>query len=211
MKLCLYRWACLLLLFSVAGCTTPELTETPAAEFAAEELYPVRHSGFEEAYVARGANLPGYAEIEFARFSSAEVQVTQTTVAGTTRSDWQMTAEKEQRLDAIWRQATARAFADYPVAGEGKLRITAELTKVEPRRSASTATTAAGGMVSGTSDVVEVSVEIRIFDASTGQLLSVVRDKRQIASLQWGRAAGADLVNLLNSWASLLHTRVRGR
>ena len=43
------------------------------------------------------------------------------------------------------------------------------------------------------------------------QLLAVIRDRRSIASLQWNRAAGADTVNLFNSWAALLHTRVSGR
>mgnify|MGYP001823689101 CR=1 FL=1 len=53
--------------------------------------------------------------------------------------------------------------------------------------------------------------EFRLYDAQSGELLAVIRDRRTIGSLQWTRAAGVDIVNLFNSWAALLHTRVSGR
>lgn len=198
-------------LLLIGACSAPEVKDTVATEFAAEGLHPVAKTGFEEAYVLPGANLPAYAAVNFDPLQSADVQVTQTTVSGTTRSDWMMTPEKEEQLAAAWRDATGRAFAGYPREGDGELLVEAALTRVAPRRTASSAGTGVGAGYQSTGDVVEISVEIRMVNAASGELLAVVRDRRNVASLQWGRAAGVDLVNLFNSWASLLHTRVSGR
>lgn len=202
----------LLLALFVGGCTTPSLEERVAPEFADEGLAPVRNSGFAEAFALPGADLPGYGKVQFTPMSLADLDVTQTTMSGTTRAQWQVTPAREVGLQDAWSAATARAFRDYPRAEEGlgTLRIDAALTRVAPGRTATTATTAAGGMVQGTSDVVEVSAEFRLVDAASGQLLAVIRDRRAISSLQWTRTAGIDSVNLFNSWAALLHTRVTG-
>jgi hypothetical protein len=210
--LTLTRTGWLLLAFFVAGCASPTLEEGAAPEFASEGLAAVRNSGFAEAYVLPGANLPGYGIIDFSPMSVAGLEVTQTTMSGTTRGQWLMTPEREAGLQQTWSDATARAFRDYPRAdpGQGTVRIDAALTRVAPGRTASTATSASGAMVQGTSDIVEVSAEFRLVDAASGQLLAVIRDRRAISSLQWTRAAGIDSVNLFNSWAALLHTRVSG-
>jgi hypothetical protein len=210
--LTLTRTGWLLLAFFVAGCASPTLEEGAAPEFASEGLAAVRNSGFAEAYVLPGANLPGYGIIDFSPMSVAGLEVTQTTMSGTTRGQWLMTPEREAGLQQTWSDATARAFRDYPRAdpGQGTVRIDAALTRVAPGRTASTATSASGAMVQGTSDIVEVSAEFRLVDAASGQLLAVIRDRRAISSLQWTRAAGIEGVNLFNSWAALLHTRVSG-
>jgi hypothetical protein len=150
--------------------------------------------------------------MDFSPMSVAGLEVTQTTMSGTTRGQWAVTPEREAGLQQTWADATARAFRDYPRAdpGQGTLRIDAALTRVAPGRTASTATSASGAMVQGTSDIVEISAEFRLLDAASGQLLAVIRDRRAISSLQWTRAAGIDSVNLFNSWAALLHTRVSG-
>ena len=183
-----------------------------APEFTGEGLSPVRNSGFAEAYALPGANLPAYGIMDFSPMSVAGLEVTQTTMSGTTRGQWAVTPEREAGLQQTWADATARAFRDYPRAdpGQGTLRIDAALTRVAPGRTASTATSASGAMVQGTSDIVEISAEFRLLDAASGQLLAVIRDRRAISSLQWTRAAGIDSVNLFNSWAALLHTRVSG-
>ena len=202
----------LVLALFVAGCATPSLEEGTAPEFAAEGLAPVRNSGFMEAFALPGANLPGYGAIEFSPMSVANLEVTSTTMSGTTRGQWQVTPERAAGLQDTWTRATARAFSDYPRAdaGAGTLRVDAQLTRVAPGRTASTATTASGGIAQGTSDIVEVSAEFQLVDAASGQLLAVIRDRRAISSLQWTRAAGIDSVNLFNSWAALLHTRISG-
>ncbi len=208
----LFKVACVCSVLALLGaCSTPEIKDNVAPEFVAENLHPVRNTGFENAYVLPGADLPGFASVTFLPMTSADVEIPQTTVSGTTRRDWQMTPEKEQKLATAWSEATGRAFADYPVEGSGALRISAELVRVASRRTASSAGAGAGAGYQSTGDVVEISVEFRISDDDSGQLLAVVRDRRNVASLQWGRAAGVDLVNLFNSWASLLHTRVSGR
>lgn len=202
----------LLLAFFMTGCASPTLEEGLAGEFRAEGLSPVRNSGFVEAYALPGADLAAYGVVEFSPMSVADLVVTQTTVSGTTRGQWQMTPQREAGLQKSWSEATARAFADYPqpAQGRGTLRIDAALTRVEPGRTANTATAATGAMVQGTSDVVQVSAEFRLMDAASGRLLAVIRDRRAISSLQWTRAAAIDSVNLFNSWAALLHTRVSG-
>lgn len=202
----------LLLALFMAGCASPTLEEGAAPEFTGEGLSPVRNSGFAEAYALPGANLPAYGIMDFSPMSVAGLEVTQTTMSGTTRGQWAVTPEREAGLQQTWADATARAFRDYPRAdpGQGTLRIDAALTRVAPGRTASTATSASGAMVQGTSDIVEISAEFRLLDAASGQLLAVIRDRRAISSLQWTRAAGIDSVNLFNSWAALLHTRVSG-
>ncbi len=210
MKLFL-RFALASILLVACACSSPKMKESVATEFALENLHPVSKTGFEEAFALPDANLPGYASVAFSRLESADVDVPQTTISGTLRRDWQMTPEKEEKLAAVWRDASSRAFADYPRDGAGALQITAALTRVAPRRTSSSAGSGAGAGYQSTGDVVEISAEFRIHNAANGELLAVVRDRRNIASLQWGRAAGVDLVNLFNSWASLLHTRVSGR
>ena len=199
------------LILLLAACTSPSLEEGVASEFSEEGLAAVRNSGFEEAFVPPGAQLPGYAEVTFPPMDFSRLQVTQTTVSGTTRGQWQMTPEREQGLRQSWEAATSRAFGDYPRGEGGELRIESSLVQVAPGRGTSSATSAAGTPMHGTSDVVNLSVEFRIFNNANDQLLAVIRDRRSIASLQWNRAAGADTVNLFNSWAALLHTRVSGR
>ncbi|MEE4282777.1 MAG: hypothetical protein V2I41_12595, partial [Pseudomonadales bacterium] len=93
------------LLFLLGACSTPEIIETVAPEFAAENLHPVRNTGFENAYVLPGAELPAYASVSFLPLASADVDIPQTTVSGTLRRDWTMTAEKEQKLAAVWSEA----------------------------------------------------------------------------------------------------------
>lgn len=202
-----------LLVFVLVACSTPAVDEKPAGEFAVEGLHAVSGSGFESAFVLPGANLPAYGQLEFERFDASAVEVTSTTVTGTTRRDWQITPEREDQLADAWRNATNHAFADYPRkdATSGMLRVEASMTRLSPGRSTNTSAVAAGSGASMNREVVNVSVEFRLHDADSGQLLAVIRDRQTIGSLQWTRAAGADMANLFNSWAALLHTRISGR
>ncbi len=210
-----------MLLVSLLGaCSTPTLQEQPSAEFAdlPQPLYPVDYSGFEQAHVARDAKFANYRRISNAPLSLGAVEITQTTVSGTVRRDWMITPERERNLGRAWKGSMQRAFADYKWVSsqqtgqteEGVLRIAASLTRVRPRRSVATSTAASGSPIQGTGDTVDISMEIRLYDGEEGALLGVIRDTRTIASIQWSRAAGADMVGLFNSWSSLLHTRISG-
>ena len=203
----------LLALCLLSACSTPSIDEQPAQEFAAEGLHPVKGTGFDTAYVLPEADLPSYSTVNFEAFRSADAEVTQTTMTGTNRRDWQMTAERQENLANAWSNATDHAFRNYPLEDSGakSLLVKAELTRVSPGRSGATSSVAAGSASSAMREVVNVSAELRLFDESSGQLLAVVRDRQTIGSLQWTRAAGVDTANLFNSWAALLHTRVSGR
>ena len=85
----------LLLALFMAGCASPTLEEGAAPEFAGEGLSPVRNSGFAEAYALPGANLPAYGIMDFSPMSVAGLEVTQTTMSGTTRGQWAVTPERE--------------------------------------------------------------------------------------------------------------------
>ena len=201
------------LMSALTACGGPSLKEEPSVEFSNEGLHPVRSSGFEEAYARPDANLTSYKVVNIPALRTADVKITSTVVSGTTRRDWQMTPEREANLQQSWADAMNRAFADYEpgTSGDRVLRITAELTRVIPGRSSGTATTAGGQVVMGSGDTVDIAVEFRLYDQADDDLLAVIRDRRTIASLQWSRAAGVDMVNLFNAWARLLHTRVSGR
>ena len=213
MKSLIRSIATLMVLAAISACSTPSIEEQPAEELAAQGLHPVSGTGFEAAYMLPGADLPGYGVIRFEPFGSAGVEVTQTTVTGTNRRDWQMTPEREDNLAQAWIKATAHAFRDYPreEGSDQSLRVEAELTRVSPGRSTNTSSVAVGSSSSANREVVNVSAEFRLFNDKSGQLLSVVRDRQTIGSMQWTRAAGVDMANLLNSWAALLHTRISGR
>ncbi|GHD06401.1 hypothetical protein GCM10007052_01120 [Halioglobus japonicus] len=206
------RLAIVLCALWLAGCATPEVGQEVAPEFASEGLVAVSNSGFNEAYVLPDAGLPGYREVAFDPLDLSRLEVTQTTVTGTTRNQWQLTPEREQALIASWQGAATRAFDDYPREGDkARLTLSAALLQVAPGRGVASETAASGAPIYGTSDVVDISAEFRVHDADSGQLLAVIRDRRTIASLQWGRAAGPDLADLFNRWAALMHTRVSGR
>ncbi|RLA61806.1 MAG: hypothetical protein DRR04_01825 [Gammaproteobacteria bacterium] len=205
--------AVFILLTMITACAdTPVVQEQPSTEFAAEGLHPVSSSGFEAAYARPNANLASYRTLDVVSMDVSDVHISHTTAPGTMRRDWQIMPERKTNLQGAWDRAMNRAFAGYAHAGTGdkELRITAKLTRLEPGR-----TSAAAGHVSGmagtSTDTVDVSAEFRLYDQAGGDLLAVVRDRRTIAMLQWTRAAGTDMVNLFNSWAALLHTRVSGK
>ncbi|RLQ22843.1 DUF3313 family protein [Seongchinamella sediminis] len=197
----------------LVACSTPRVEQQPATEFASAGLHRASDTGFESAFILPQANLPAYGEVLFEPFNAGDVEVSTTTQTGTTRRDWQMTAEREDKLVAAWRNATRHAFADYPRTGEAgkRLAVAAALTRLSPGRATNTSAASPGSSVSSNRDVVHVSIEIRLFDGESGQLLAVVRDRQSVGAAQWSRAAGTDMTNLFNSWAALLHTRVSGR
>jgi hypothetical protein len=203
----------LTLLTALNACTgPPTIKDEPSAEFAAEGLHPVKSSGFEAAYVRPNAGLPSYRAVDIEAMDVADVHVTHTTAPGTMRRDWIVTPERETNLRSAWARATERVFASYDRTGTGDkvLRITAALTQLAPGRSSLSSQGVPGA--AGTSlDTVDVSVEFRLYDQDSGDLLAVIRDRRTIASAQWSRSAGADMIGLFKSWAALLHTRVSGK
>jgi hypothetical protein len=203
----------LTLLTALNACTgAPTIKDEPSAEFAAEGLHPVKSSGFEAAYVRPNAGLPSYRALDVEPMDVADVHVTHTTAPGTMRRDWIVTPERETNMQSAWARATDRAFASYERTGTGDsvLRIAAALTQLAPGRS-SLASQGAPGAAGASMDTVDVSVEFRLYDQGSGDLLAVIRDRRTIASAQWSRAAGMDMIGLFNSWAALLHTRVSGQ
>lgn len=211
-KLC--RLSVLLFLASVllACSQTPTLEETPSSEFAVQGLHPVQSSGFNAAYVRPGAGLPSYKILNIEKMAVADVHVTHTTAPGTNRRDWLISPARETNLQQAWSRAMNRSFAAYSLSGNGDkvLRITATLMRLAPGR-----TSAAAGRVSGlpgtSMNTVDVSVEFRLYEQSSGDLLAVIRDTRTVAMLQWTLADGADMANVFNAWAALLHTRVSGK
>lgn len=208
----LIRGLAMVMILLAGGCATPTMEEGVAPEFAEEGLHKVKSTGFEAVWGRPGANLPAYGTVSFAPLDLSRLVITQTPVSGTNRRDWQMTPEREQALMKAWSEASGRAFADYPREGDpGQLAVEASLTRVHPTRATSSSTSRAGTAHYGSSDVVDISVEFRLRDAASGDLLAVIQDRQTIASLQWTRAAGADMTDQFNRWAGLLHTRISGR
>ena len=204
---------CLFVAGLVGGCSQPTITETVSDEFAAQGLQRVTSSGFDQAYVHPDANLPRYNGVVVAPLGAANVEISQTAVSGTARSQWALTGEREQALQALWASATTRAFSDYPLDESGKpaLRLESDLTHITPGRTSGSATTAGGQVVLGSADSVDVAAEFRLYDDASGQLLAVIRDRRTLPGLSWTRMAGSDLANQFSRWAGLLHTRISGR
>jgi hypothetical protein len=207
------RVAALALSAALVGCGQPTIREQPAEEFAAEGLHQVSSSGFERAYARPDTQLSKYEAVDIKDMAVADVEITQTAVAGTVRANWLMTPERAQHLQQLWREATDRAFSSYErrSAGDLVLRIESALTRITPGRSSGTTTTVGGQRVAGSADSVDISAEFRLYDNATDTLLAVIRDRRTLPGLQWTRAAGMDMSNQFGSWAGLLETRISGR
>jgi hypothetical protein len=106
-----------------------------------------------------------------------------------------------------------RAFSDYARAEQGEkvLRISAEMTRVRPRARSATAPAPAGVPTGVRGDLAEITIEIRLYDQASGDLLSVIRDSRDVPVIQWTQSNGMNMVNLFGSWSALLQARVSGR
>ena len=65
-----------------------------------------------------------------------------------------------------------------------------------------------------TEDSGEASIEFKVYDQASGELLAVIRDKSRVGSQMWTRSnsvtASADVRNLFNSWANTLVQRLTG-
>ncbi len=202
------------LLVALAGCSTPEVAEQAAPEFAADGLHVVRGTGFEQAYVLPDAGLAQYRVLDIEPMDAAGVEFSNTNIPGTTRRNWTMTAQRADALQRSWESSMNRAFSDYDLSGTGDsvLRISARLTQVAGSRSVEGSSTLPTGRNNATTmDSVAVSAEFRMHDADSGQLLAVVRDRRTVPLTAWTRGSGANLSQLFSSWSNLLHTRVAGR
>lgn len=203
----------LALVVMVACAAPPAVKEQVADEFAAEGLHPVTGSGFAAAYARPGTQLASYSVVDIATLATGDVETSQTPVGGTLRRDWQMNPEREKALQGVWSGSMQRAFSGYDQTGKGAsvLQIQAEMIRVAPGRP--TATTIGGGMQSMASsqDVVEIFMEFRMYDKTSGELLVVIRDSRTMISQAMSRIAPAGVQTMFNSWAALLHTRVSGR
>lgn len=208
------RSSLLSLLLLVAACSQPPaVSSQQAPEFAEEGLHPVSSSGFSSAYARPGSNLPGYRAVHIGKLQLDEIEIPNTAVAGTLRRDWQMNDERAGVLQSVWDGAMRSAFSAYTQvsAEEPGLRVNAEITRIAPGRP--TATTIGGGVqpAGSSQDVVELFVEFRLYDQTSGDLLAVIRDSRTMLSVAMSRTAPAAIRTLFNSWAALLHTRISGR
>ena len=195
------------------ACAQPALKGEVSEEFASQDLYPVRNSGFAEAFARRDANLASFHSVDIRPLGVSDIDIPSTAVAGTLRRDWQMTAERQTALQQAWADAMNQAFAGYQRAADGPavLRIDSRLIRIAPGRP--TSTTIGGDLqpMGSSRDVIEVQAEFRLYDAGNEKLLAVIRDSRTLTSVQMSRTAPATMKLLFGSWASLLHTRVSGK
>ncbi len=213
MRLTLNATVYLMLGLALAACSAaPRMKDQPSAEFAPATLYPVKSSGFAQAFVARDAQLSSYRSLAVRPLDVSDVDIPQTLVMGTSRRDWLMSPEREKGLQQAWAAALDGAFRGYTHAagGPGVLEITAELTRMAPGRP--TAATVGGELLpaAASQDVVEVSMEFRLYRSEDGRLLAVIRDSRTMTAVAMSRTAPLGFDLLFRSWAALLHTRISG-
>lgn len=207
------RLAVLLGLVLVGACSTPTIEEQPSGEFVAENLYRVQSSGFREAFVHRDAQLRSYGSVDIQPLDLAKVELSSRIVPGTNRRDWRLTPERETGLQRSWSEAMGNAFSRYGRATDGDktLQIAARLTSILPGRPTSTTVGGALQPPGSTQEAMDISVEFRLYDLTSGDLLAVIRDTRSITTVNLSRTGSASIRQLFGTWASLLHTRVSGR
>lgn len=196
----------------LAACSTPTTQEQASAEFAPAELYPVTQTGFDQAFVARDAQLASYRSLDIVPLDVSDVEIPQTLVMGTTRGDWLLTPERQRAMQQAWAAAMEQAFAAYERAeqGAGVLRIAAEIKRIAPGRP--TSTTIGGALPSASArEAVEVFVEFRLYQQDSGVLLAVIRDSRTMTAAAMSRSAPIGTEIMFRSWAALLQTRISGK
>lgn len=203
---------CLVSCLLLAACAAPSFEETPASEFGDAQLYPVKSTGFKEVYARRDAGLADYRQIRPQDLDVADVSFSGPLLSGTTAGQWSITERRGETLQGAWRSAIDLAFKDYQQVEEGEnvLRIEPRLVAVQ-RRNASVTGTSPTGLQTTRRDSISVFIEIRLYDLASGQLLSVVRDNRDRHTDEWTLGSGQHMVNLFNSWTSLLQARISGR
>lgn len=209
-----YTTICLVVLLGLAtACSTPVMEKKASGEFAAEGLYPVKYSGFAEAYARPGASLASYRKVDIQALDVSNIAIPDTLIAGTLKRDWEITPQRQAALQQSWETAMEKAFSRYgqAVSGAGVLRIEAKLTQIAPGRA--TATTLGMGLqpAGSSRDALEVQAEFRLLDGGDGSLLAVIRDSRTISSVAMSRTTPITMRLLLESWAALLHTRISGK
>ena len=190
--------------------STPTVEDQPATEFGAANLYPLKDSGFRQAFIARDASLSSYRAVDIAPLELAGLKMPTTAIPGTQRGDLKMTPEREASIREKWAKAMEAAFRSYDRSGQAKpaLKIDARLISIEPGlRTAMTI----GGSAAPMADALDISVEFRMSELGSGRLLAVIRDTRSITAGALSRSAPATINQLFGSWAALLHTRVSGR
>ncbi len=196
----------------LTACATPSFEDAPSAEFGDAQLYPVSSTGFNEVHARRDANLPKYSEILVEKLDVSDVSFSGPLLSGTTAGQWQITERRGETLQNAWRSAMDLAFRDYRQVEQGKevLRITSRLVAVQ-RRHASVTGTLPSGMPSNRRDSVTIFIEIRLYDLASGQLLSVIRDRRDRHTEEWILGSGQHMESLFKSWTALLQVRIAGR
>ena len=203
----------------LAACSsTPQLQEKESSEFAG--LNKVTGTGFNEAWAKPGAALDQYRIIDARPMASADAEIIQPGSSAISRvqRDWELTQERQDSLAAAWDAAIKGAATNAGLAvasdGEKVLRIDARMTRIAPSADFAQAQSAAGRTTVYTEDSGDASVEFRLVDQRSGELLAVIRDKRTLGSQMWGRSstvtAGADARNTLNRWARQLVARITG-
>ena len=201
----------------VSACTgTPTLEEKPSSEFAG--LNKVSGSGFKEAWARPGAGLTNYKVVDITALISANAEIHQPNTASSKRQDWQLTPARQEALTQGWSTALTNAAdkrgLDSSGAGDKVLRIDAQLTHIAPSANLQQEQKSPGRSTVYTEDSGDASIEIRLYDQASNELLVVIRDKRRVGAQIWGRAstvsASADVRNLFNTWSNQLLSRITG-
>jgi hypothetical protein len=201
----------------ITACTgTPTLEEKPSSEFAG--LNKVSSSGFKEAWARPGAGLANYKVVHISALVSANADIRQPTASSRARHDWELTPARQEILAQGWSTALINAVdkrgLDSSGAGDKVLRIDAQLTQIAPSANLQQEQKSPGRSTVYTEDSGDASIEIRLYDQASNELLVVIRDKRRVGAQLWGRAstvsASADVRNLFNSWSNQLLSRITG-
>jgi hypothetical protein len=129
-----------------------------------------------------------------------------------------MTQERQESLaqnwDEVLRSEVDKAGMDATGQGDKVLRIDSEMTRIAPTADFSQAQNAAGRNTIYAESSGEASVEFRLYDQGSGELLAVIRDKRSLGTQTWSRSstvtASADARHTLRNWAKQLVARISG-
>jgi Protein of unknown function (DUF3313) len=206
-----------LALFLLTACTgTPTMQDKQSGEFPG--LNKVSSTGFSEVWSRPDAKLKDYASIDINALATDQAVIKQPSGSGYPRKDWELTEQRQQALSQAWDESMRTAADQYGLRvgaeGDKVLRIQAAITEIAPTANLALEQQQPGRSTVYTENSGKAAIEIKIFDQASGELLTVVRDRRDVGSNMWRRSstvtASADVRRLFNSWSNLLLGRISG-
>jgi hypothetical protein len=203
----------------LVGCSMQKSHEKAAQEKAAGQgLSAIDNAQFDGTFVAPGVSFSQYRRIQIEPLNMNNVEILRSSSRpGTLDTPWVLNdADKEfyqlRYLDSINRYLLSdNRFVTTPDVAEDVLLLQSRITQIAPLASKDDSVGRPGLVKSYSEGMGTMTLEMTLYDASSGKAIAIITDRRDLGSL-WGennRATNAVQVrNAFNAWLKRLRTEL---